>query len=227
MPRGEGAYYNAHLVHLKIADVNWTDISQPGARRHYLWRHYVAYETMWPIGGPLFLARDDVARFSEWLFHNLAAVVHRDWRVGVESLDGAPSCAPGDGERWQLIRRMFVNETGGYDGSDQSLFLLQAIPRSWLRPGSRLAIKDMGTWLGGKVDLEARVADDGTSIQVDVRLAGLKVAPKEVWMHLRSFDGRPLAAATTGGGEAVSLAGDDRIALPRATDQVLRIVGHF
>ena len=43
--------------------------------------------------------------------------IHQDFRVGVESLDGVPSCAPGDGERWQAMRKMFVNEFGGYDGS--------------------------------------------------------------------------------------------------------------
>ncbi|MBE7559393.1 hypothetical protein HS125_10740 [bacterium] len=70
------------------------DVNDRQAERHFLWRHYVEYETMWPIGSHLFLARDDLPRFFEWLFNNLAAVVHHDWRVGVESLDGAPSQAP-------------------------------------------------------------------------------------------------------------------------------------
>ena len=78
---------------------------------------------MWPVGGPLFLARDDLPRFFEWLFHNFAFAVHQDFRVGVESLDGVPSCAPGDSERWLAIRNMFVSEFGGYDGLRQSLWL--------------------------------------------------------------------------------------------------------
>ena len=67
---------------------------QGGAREH-LWSHYVETETMWPVGGPLFLARDDLPRFFEWLFNNLAAVLHHEWRVGVEHRDGVPSCATG------------------------------------------------------------------------------------------------------------------------------------
>ncbi|MFO0983343.1 MAG: LamG-like jellyroll fold domain-containing protein [Planctomycetota bacterium] len=79
----------------ELADANFADVSDPRAPRHHLWRHYVEYETMWPIGGPLFLARDDLPRFFEWLAHNLAVVLHREWRVGVESLDGVRLCTRG------------------------------------------------------------------------------------------------------------------------------------
>ena len=121
--------------------MNLADISDPNAPRHYLWRHYVEYETMWPIGAPLFLARDDLPRFFEWFAHNLGFVIHQDFRVGVESFDGVPSCAPGDAERWLAVRNMFLGEFGGYDGSEQSLWLLQAIPRAWLRPGNRMTVE--------------------------------------------------------------------------------------
>ena len=55
MPQGEGAYYSTTAA--DNADVNFQPISDPQAARHYLWRHYVEYETMWPVGAPLFLAR--------------------------------------------------------------------------------------------------------------------------------------------------------------------------
>jgi hypothetical protein len=119
MPKGQGAYFSTATA--TNADVNFNAVSDPSAERHYLWRHFVEYETMWPVGAPLFLARDDLPRFFEWLFHNLAVAIHQDFRVGVESLDGVPSKAPGDAERWLGIRKMFVNELGGYDGSPQSL----------------------------------------------------------------------------------------------------------
>jgi hypothetical protein len=225
MPQGEGPYFSAHNQYPDIADANWADISDPQSARHYLWRHYVEYETMWPVGGPLFLARDDLPRFFEWLFNNLAVVLHRDWRVGVESLDGVPSCAPGDGERWQMIRRMFVNEYGGYDGSEQSLFLLQAIPREWLKPGARLAAHDMRTFFGGRADLEARVAQDGDSVTVRAAL-GLQVAPAEVRIRLRSGDGRPLREATVNQKAAEVLA-DDTVRLPADTRGEYGIVGRF
>jgi len=225
MPKGEGPYFSAQTQHADTADANWADVSDPQAPRHYLWRHYVEYETMWPVGWHLFLARDDLPRFFEWLFNNLAVVVHHDFRVGVESLDGVPSCAPGDGERWLAIRSMFVNERGGYDGSEQSLWLLQAIPRSWLKPGARLTAKDMRTYLGGQVDLDLEVAKDAGSVSVTAKWE-LKVQPTEMRVRLRSGDGRPLVAAMANGVD-VDLLGDDTIGLPTAREGTCRVVGRF
>ncbi|MBI5705435.1 MAG: hypothetical protein HZC36_00415 [Armatimonadetes bacterium] len=226
MPKGEGPYFSAHIQHPDIADINWGKISDPNAPRHWLWRHYVEYETMWPVAGHLFLALDDLPKFFEFLFNNLAVAVHKDWKVGVESLDGVPSCAPGDSERWQTIRRMFVNETGGYDGSAQSLFLLQAMPREWLKPGAKLGVKDMGTAFGGKVDLDVTVARGGSSVSVSLSAKAIAVQPKEVLMRLRSGSGRPLKSATVNGKAAKVLTGD-RIHLPKILKGEYRIVGRY
>ena len=174
-----------------------TDITDPNAARHYLWRHYVEYETMWPIGAPLFLARDDLPRFFEWFAHNFAFVIHQDFRVGVESFDGVPSCAPGDAERWLAVRNMFLNEFGGYDGTEQSLWLLQAIPREWLRPGNRMTVKEMGTTFGGAIDLTVQVAEDGNSVTVDAGLKKLAVRPKEIRIRL-ALRRRPAAGVGNG-----------------------------
>ncbi|MCC6124558.1 MAG: hypothetical protein IT426_06335 [Pirellulales bacterium] len=225
MPKGEGAYFKSD-VYQDTSNVNLADVNDPEAERHYMWRHYVEYETMWPIGGPLFLARDDLPRFFEWLFHNIGFVLHQEWRVGVESWDGVPSCAPGDGERWQIIRKMFVNEFGGYDGSRQSLWLLQAIPRSWLKPGDRSSVEAMGTAFGGTVDLNLRVAADGNSVTVKGALKKLAVKPKEIRVRLRSGDGRPLASAAVNG-QAVAVQPGDVLLLPAATDGDFEIVGKF
>jgi hypothetical protein len=233
MPKGQGAYFSAHHTALAeargrrpSADANWADISEPAADRHYMWRHYVEYETMWPIGGPLFLARDDLPRYFEWLFHNLAVVLHPDWRVGVESLDGVPSCAPGDGERWQCIRKMFVHERDGYDGSPQSLWLLQALPRSWLKPNDRLAVRDMGTLFGGTVALDVAVAADGASVHVNAGWRNLAVTPRRVVMRLRSGNGKPLRSAEVNGASVKVLPGD-LIELPATTQSTWRILGRF
>jgi hypothetical protein len=194
-------------------------------QRQHLWRHYVEIETHWPMYD-IFLRRDDLPRFFEWLFNNLVAVIHRDFRVGVEARNGVPSCAPGDGERWQAIRKMFINELGGYDGSQQSLFLLQAIPRSWLKPGDKLSVKDMGTWFGGKTNMNVEVPADGDSVVVIVRLSDLAVKPAEIRMRLRSGDGRPLASAEIDGVVTKVLEGDT-IRLPLKTSAKYRIIGKF
>ena len=227
MPKGEGFYFKIATDAFKhaTADENFRDVNDAAADRHFLWRHYVEYETMWPIGYELFLQRDDLPRFFEWLFHNLSVVLHKDFRVGVESLDGVPSCAPGDGERWRAIRDMFVNERAGYDGSQQSLWLLQAIPRSWLKPGDRLAVKQMGTHFGGHVDLDAEVASNGNSLNVEAKL-NLAVVPAEIRVRLRSGNGRRLASAKINGRETPVLE-RDTIKLPTATHGEFKIVARF
>ena len=181
---------------------------------------------MWPVGGPLFLARDDLPRFFEWLFNNLAVAVHQDWRVGVESLDGVPSCAPGDAERWQYIRRMFVNEREGWDGSQQSLWLLQALPKSWLRPGDRMAVRDMGTWFGGHINLEVNVAPDAHSTTILVDWRDFAVLPTRILLRLRSGDGRPLLSAKVNGAIKPVLSGD-LVELPLAKNEKCRVTAAF
>jgi len=39
-----------HRMRPNCADENWKDVADRAADRHYLWRHYVEYETMWPTG---------------------------------------------------------------------------------------------------------------------------------------------------------------------------------
>jgi hypothetical protein len=152
-------------------------------------------------------------------------VLHHEWRVGVESLDGVPSCAPGDGDRWQALRRMFVNERGGLGGSQQELFLLQALPRSWLKPGDRLAARKMRSYFGGQLDLEVQVAPDGNAVAVSADLQ-LTIQPSQIRMRLRSGDGRPLRKAEINGAATPVLAGDT-IRLPDAPAGQYRIVGRF
>jgi hypothetical protein len=207
------------------ADDELRDVSDPRAPRHFWCKHYVEYETTIPIFADLFLQRDDLPRFFEWLFNNMAVTVHRDFRVGVESIDGVPSCPPGDGARWRAIRNMFVNERGEYDGSQQSLWLLQAIPRTWLKPSSTLAVGHMGTYFGGHVDLTAHVAKDGNSIEVLANL-DLAVAPKEIRMRLRSGDGRALASATING-VSTAILERDTIMLPSQIKSGPSIIGNF
>jgi hypothetical protein len=227
LPKNQGYYLE--LSHDQFAhpnaDENFREISDTRASRHFFSRHYVEYETMVPIFSDLFLQRDDLSRFFEWLFNNLAVAIHKDFRVGVESIDGAPSCAPGDGARWLAIRNMFVNERGGYNGSQQSLWLLQAIPRSWLQPGSTLATGRMGTHFGGHVDLDAHVANGGNSIEVTANL-DLTVQPAEIRMRLRSCDGRPLRSALIDGTE-VPVTDLDTIKLPSQGKGRYRVVGSY
>ncbi|MCC6126932.1 MAG: hypothetical protein IT426_18360 [Pirellulales bacterium] len=225
LPRGEGYYY-AGAAKSDNSDRNLVDVSDPAAPRHYLWRHYVEYETMWPVGAPLFLARDDLPRFFEWFAHNFAFTIHQDFRVGVESLDGVPACSPGDTERWLAVRNMFVREDGGYDGSAQSLWLLQAIPREWLKPGDRASARRIFTYFGGQVDVALRVADDGRSVTVNAVIGKMAVRPKEIRVRLRSGDGSPLASATVNGVAAPILPGDT-IVLPSNTQDRLQIVAWF
>lgn len=231
MPKGKGFYFRRSRFSGKdkfghrTADENFADVDDPGAERHFLWRHYVEYETAFPIGLDLFLQRDDLSRFFEWFFNNMSAVVHHGFRVGVESLDGVPSETPGEALRWRAVRGMFVNERGGFDGSQQSLWLLQAIPRSWLNAGGQLSVKKMRTHFGGHVDLDFNLALDRNSMMVSVSL-DLAVAPTEIRMRLRSDDGRPLVAARIDGADTPVLEGDT-IKLPDRPKKTYQVNGYF
>jgi hypothetical protein len=198
--------------------------AEPGGQRQCFAPHWVDVETHWPMYD-VFLERDDLPRFFELCFNNLAATIHHDWRVGCEARDGVVSTAPGEAERWRMIRAMFVRECGGCGGTQQELFLLQALPRSWLRPGARLSVANMGTWFGGKLDLGVQVAADGDTVRVDAVLK-LAESPANIRMRLRSGDGRPLVAATING-EAVPVQAGDVIMLPLRTTAHYRIVGEF
>ncbi len=225
LPKGRGFYIKPakNSFGELTADENFRDVSDPAAPRHYMWRHYVEYETMWPIGMDLFLQRDDLPRFFEWYFNNMAIVLHHDYRVGVESLDGVPSNAPGDGERWRAVRDMFVNERGGYDGSQQSLWLFQAIPRSWMKPGFPVSAEQIATHFGGHVSAEYLAGEGSVTARVALDLA---VAPTEIRVRLRSNNGRPLKSAEINGATTEVLEADT-IRLPQSLKGQYRIVGHF
>jgi hypothetical protein len=120
---------------------------------------------------------------------------------------------------------MFVNERGGYDGSQQSLWLLQAIPRSWLKPGDHLSAKDMRTYFGGHVDLEVDVAQDGNSVVVSAKI-DITVPPTEIRIILRSGDGRPLVSAEINGA-STPVIDCDTIKLPTQIKGEYRISGCF
>jgi len=231
MPKGRGFYFHQSRFSAKdkygapTADENFRDIDDPQADRHFLWKHYVEYETAFPIGFELFLQRDDLPRFFEWFFNNLAIVVHHGFRVGVESLDGVPAETPGDAVRWRALRAMFVNERGGFDGTQQSLWLLQAIPRSWLKPGGHLSVKKMGTYFGGHIDLDSSLAEDRNSVAVSVTL-DLGVTPIEIRTRLRSDDGRCLVSAEVNGTEVPILEGDT-IKLPNQLCGTYEVRGYF
>ena len=124
------------------------------------------------------------------------------------------------------IRGMFINERGGYDGSPQDLFLLQAIPREWLRPGYRIVVRDMGSWFGGRIDLLLEIAPSGNSVAADIRLKDLAVAPREIRVRLRSGDNRPLVSAETNGVSA-KVSDGDVIRLPPVATGDFKIQGKF
>ena len=102
---------------------------------------------------------------------------------------------------------------------------MQAIPRSWLKPGSTLGVDRVGSHFGGQVGLKVEIAKDGNAVEVAAHL-DLAVMPKETRVRLRSGDGRPLTSATVNGASTAVLE-KDTILLPAQTKGDLRIVGKF
>lgn len=177
------------------AEQSWYDVSAfapENSPRTNIWRHYIDYEINWPMTN-LFLQRDDLPRFFECFFNSFA-IIDRSWMIGAESIDGVPGCSPGEAVRWSAIRNMFVNEIGGYDGSQQELFLLQAIPKEWLKAGEHLSAKDMRTYFGGKIDIDINIAENGMSLEVALEI-DVAVKPSRILVRLRSQHGGDLISA--------------------------------
>jgi hypothetical protein len=225
IPEGElNAAANTQVAKDSVDFANWREAFFEGPRR-YFWPHYLEYEIMWPIGHDLFLQRDDLPRFFEWFANFFSVVLHKDYRTSAESLNGAPGCSPGDAERWMAIRGMFVNERGGYDGREQSLWLLQAVPRAWLVPGRKTGVSKMGTHFGGLVSVSCEMAPGGKSVSASADI-DLAVLPAEIRMRLRSPDGSPLVSAQVNGRDTEVLPADT-ISLPLQKRAAYRITGAF
>ena len=83
----------------------------------------------------------------------------------------------------------------------------------------------MRTHFGGHVSLDARVAKDGSSVEVAAGL-DLTVLPTEIYMRLRSGNGGPLVSAMVNG-RATRVLERDTIMLPADLKGEYRIVGIF
>lgn len=218
----DGSYL--YGINPQKGDASWLDVVDPNADRHYAQRHYVDYETNWPMF-ELLLERDDLERFFECFFHNMA-ITHTDWRSGMESIDGTPGCAPFIADRWRGIRDMFVNERGGYNGEQESLWLLQAIPRSWLKPGYILSAKNMKTYFGGEVSLEVQIDEKDNSMIVNLELSDLAVKPEEIIIRLRSSDVKLLSSVKING-KKTKIFNNDIVKIPSVKKGKFKIYGKF
>ncbi len=134
---------------------------------------------------------------------------------------GAPGCP--------FQARILREETaplGGCGASEQAPRVCQAIPRCWFRPGNRLAVEDMGTFFGGRIDLALEVARDGSSISARVSWRHMAARPAAVRLRLRSGDARPLRSVQVDGAP-VAVGPDGAIELAWARNASFRVLGTF
>jgi hypothetical protein len=115
---------------------------------------------------------------------------------------------------------MFVREhdTGGA----QSLWLLQAVPHSWLRPSDRIRVTDMPTAFGGSLDLALEVSADASSIRIETEWRGLAVSPKAIRLRLHAPEGRRLRSVLVDGRvDSTGATGSIELATERAASHAI------
>jgi len=143
------------------------------------------------------LYRDDVKHALRGLFNAQAASYFPDVRMNTEhalpelgdwrgdhfkSSDEANACG------W--LRQLFVREE-----NDQELWIGQAIPRDWLRPGNSTGIERTSTWFG-PVSVRYTATADSILASLD---GPTRNPPKSVRLRFRDPAERPLRSVTVNG----------------------------
>jgi hypothetical protein len=152
-----------------------------------------------------YLARDDVKQALRAMFNAIAVShfpdVHMntehalpdmgDWRGDhFKSSDEANACG------W--LRQIFVREQG------DSLWLGQAVPREWLKPGQRCGIERAATYFG-----PVSVVYTGGENEITAQVAGpMRNLPKDIRLRFRAPGERRLLSALVNGKPWKRIEGD-------------------
>jgi hypothetical protein len=159
-----------------------------------------------------YLYRDDVKHALRALFNGQAVSYFPDVRLNTEH--ALPELGDWRGDHFKSsdesnctgwLRYLFVREEG------QELFLGQAVPRDWLRPGQRCGLEHTSTHFG-PASLLYTAGQDEITAQVD---GPRRNPPKSIRLRFRHPEERPLSSVTVNGqlwrefqGEWVRLPGD-------------------
>lgn len=145
-----------------------------------------------------YLLRDDVkpvirafySYMASAFSHSALEPVEHRWCWG--QYFGPPST---DGAWFELYRNMLVREV-----DRETLLLAQATPRSWLRPGTEIVVREAPTWFGN-VSFTIRSGSQAEG-DIEVSLQLQRREPlKNLLVRIRQSEGRRLQRVTVNGGK--------------------------
>ncbi len=145
-----------------------------------------------------YLLRDEVKHFLRSFFNAFAAC----WRADIRSMTEhpLPTLCDWAGDHFKSsdesmvllnLRAMFIREEG------EDLYLAQAIPKGWLKPGGSIYIRNAATHFG-PMTLEIQVARDAQSIAAKVE-PPTRSSPRRILLRLRHPMGWELEEALLDG----------------------------
>ncbi|NQU84346.1 MAG: hypothetical protein HQ541_01165, partial [Mariniphaga sp.] len=140
----ENQYTVANLQNEISLTENWVhSIKNEGDTPAHLLLNGVS--TVEPFYAPrtaAFIANDDVDRYLEVFYNQLASAVSHRTLTPIENRYGVWNMPWADGEFHKMLLRMLVYE------QDKNLVLMKAIPRRWLENGKQIQIKNQPTSFG-------------------------------------------------------------------------------
>lgn len=181
-----------HLVDCGVLDAGsrLADWMITAAEDHWL-KHGLALDEPWYAPHrAVYLGRDEVGKFLEVYYAELAEGVDRQTYVPVEGHKGVQNLPWADGESTRFLRMMMLREHG------DSLELCPALPRAWLRDGQQVRVERAPTYFGEVSFTILSQASSGTITAVVTPPARTRVP---IRLRIRHPDSRQIAAVTVNG----------------------------
>jgi hypothetical protein len=202
---------NQHPWYLDVGPLHLVDCGVVDARSKLADQMIVVAEDHWLKNGlaldepwyapqrAVYLGRDQINRFLDVYYNELAEGMDRQVHSPVEGHAGVQNLPWADGEHVRFVRMMLIQEDG--DG----LMLCRAAPRAWLEQGKTIAFTGAPTYFGEvSLKVQSDVVHDRITAQVTPPVR--KAVP--VKLRIRHPQAKPIKTVRLNGQEAKDFSGE-------------------
>ncbi len=179
------------------------------AEDHWL-KHSLAIDEPWYAPQrAVYYGRDQISRFLDVYYNELAEGMDRQTYCPVEGHGGCQNLSWADGEHIKFVRMMLIRENGG------SLDLCTAAPRAWLEQGKTIAVTDAPTHFG---NVSFTVRSDVAHDRITATVTPPTRMPVAVRLRIRHPQAKPIKSAKLNGSKATF--SDEWISIPTGKGSV-------